>query len=166
MPVIPYILAGRELPAASGDRAAIPTAPCVFCGRSIRHFDEGGTGWLLGAVAAGRPAVYLRCLEGPCARASDRWIWRCGCSGHHVENLGDRCHACLRPRHEAEPYVRVECPDCGSARWLVSCKVGTAHRISASVEMGWVGGRCTPYFDLCRVTQTRPQPPPLREAAG
>ena len=118
MPVIPYVLAGRELPAASGDRVAIPTAPCVFCGRSIRHFNEGGTGWLLGAVAAGQPGVYLRCLEGPCARASDRWIWRCGCSGHHVENLGDRCHACLRPRHQAVPYDRVECPDCGSARWL------------------------------------------------
>lgn len=118
MPVLPYILAGRELPAASGDRAVIPTAPCVFCGRPIRHFNDGGTGWLLGAVAVGQPAVYLRCLEGPCVRASDRWIWRCGCSGHHVENLGGHCHACLRPRHQSVPYDRVECLDCGSARWL------------------------------------------------
>jgi hypothetical protein len=117
--MIPYTLAGREIRInAAGHRADAPAAPCIFCGRSIRHFDAGGTGWLLGVVAGGEPAVYVRCIEGPCARASERWVWRCGCAGHHVENVGDRCHACLRPRHEAVAYDHVECTACGAARWL------------------------------------------------
>jgi hypothetical protein len=116
---VPYSLAGREIPDLAGrDRSALPPAPCVFCGRLIQHFDDGGTGWPLGAVVDGESRIYLRCIEGPCYRASAPWIWRCGCSGHHVENVGGRCHRCRRPRAQAEPYDRVECPVCGAARWL------------------------------------------------
>ena len=112
---VPYTLAGREIPDLAGrNRSEIRPAPCVFCGRAIRHFNDAGTGWLLGAVVDGESRMYLRCIEGPCSRASAPWIWRCGCSGHHVENVGDRCHQCRRPRGQAEPYDRVECPVCGA----------------------------------------------------
>jgi hypothetical protein len=116
---VPYTLAGREIPDLAGrDRSEILPAPCVFCGRAIRHFDLGGTGWPLGAVVDGESRVYLRCIEGPCYRASAPWIWRCGCLGRHVDNVGGGCHRCRRPRGQAEPYDRVECPACGAARWL------------------------------------------------
>jgi hypothetical protein len=116
---VPYTLAGREIPdLAAGDHPEVPPAPCAFCGRVIRLLDDGGVGRLLGAVVDGRPRAYLRCGEGPCSRASAPWIWRCGCVAHYIENVGDHCHHCLRPRHEAEPYDRVECPSCGETRWL------------------------------------------------
>lgn len=116
---LPYTSAGREMPdRAACSRSDVSPAPCVFCGRVIRHFNDGGTGWLLGAVVDGESRIYLRCIEGRCYRASAPWIWWCGCSGRHVENVGGRCHRCGRPRHEAEPYDRVECHVCGAARWL------------------------------------------------
>jgi hypothetical protein len=116
---MPDSLAGREIPGlAAHDQSDVPPSPCAFCGRVIRHANDGGTGWLLGAVVDGEPRMYLRCGDGPCARASAPWIWRCGCIPDYVENVGDRCHSCKRRRSEAEPYDRVECPTCGAARWL------------------------------------------------
>jgi len=45
-------------------------------------------------------------------------IWRCGCVPDYVENVGDHCHACRKPRHEAEPYDVVKCIVCGETRQL------------------------------------------------
>jgi hypothetical protein len=119
MTEVPYTLAGREIPdRATCNSAERPPAPCLYCGRTIQHVNDGGIGWLLGAVVDGESRNYLYCNQGPCARASAPWIWRCGCSGHYVENVGDRCHHCRRPRHDAEPYDWVECLVCGEARWL------------------------------------------------
>jgi hypothetical protein len=115
----PYRLAGRELPAhpLPDDHEVHPT-PCIFCGAMIEHVDDGGIGSLLGAVVDGQSRNYLRCSEGLCAAASAPWIWRCGCVADYVENIGDYCHECRRPRHEAEPYDRVECLICGETRQL------------------------------------------------
>ena len=116
---VPYTLAGREIPGlAACDQSELPPAPCIFCARLIQHVNDGGSGWLLGAVVDGESRAYLRCNEGPCSRVSAPWIWRCGCVANYVENVGDRCHQCRRLRSEAEPYDRVECPTCGAARWL------------------------------------------------
>ena len=73
---------GREIPMSrphdqSGNSRR---PPCVFCGRPIRHVNDGGTGWLLGAVVAGESRTYLYCHDGPCSRSSATWIWRCGCT--------------------------------------------------------------------------------------
>jgi hypothetical protein len=115
----PYTLTGREIAGlAAHHRSEVPPSPCIFCGRAIRHVNDDGTGRLLGAVVDGESRTYLRCNDGPCARTSAPWVWRCGCARDYVENVGGRCHSCRRPRSEAEPYDRVECPACGAARWL------------------------------------------------
>jgi hypothetical protein len=116
---IPYVLAGRQIPDRPvPDSLAVHPAPCIFCGKPIEHVNDGGIGWLLGALVDGESRTYLYCNTGPCARASAPWIWRCGCIPDYVENLGGHCHACRRPRHEAVPYDRVECPVCGETRRL------------------------------------------------
>ena len=56
----PYTLAGRSITGrvtAAGDE--VPAAPCLFCGTTIRHVNDGGVGWLLGAVIAGRAEQFL-----------------------------------------------------------------------------------------------------------
>ena len=119
MSQVPYTLAGREIPELPicGNSEAHP-ALCVFCGAMIEHDNDGGMGWLLGALVDGETRTYLRCNEGSCAAASAPWIWRCGCIPDYVENVGDHCHACRRPRHEAQPYDLVECGVCGQIRRL------------------------------------------------
>ncbi|MGP0068947.1 MAG: hypothetical protein ACLQGP_35770 [Isosphaeraceae bacterium] len=119
MIALPYTLAGREIPDLPvRDESDAHLAPCLFCGRMLEHVHAGGIGGIVGALVDGESRTYLRCNEGPCATASAPWIWRCGCVPHYIENVGDRCHDCRRPRHEAEPYDRVERLVCGEARWL------------------------------------------------
>jgi hypothetical protein len=134
MIAVPGTLASREIPGlAAHDQSEVPPLPCIFCGEMIRHANDGGTGWLLGAVVDGEPRNYMYCNDGPCGRASAPWIWRCGCAGDYVENVDDRCHCGRRPRSEAEPYDRVDCPTCGAARRLDDrCGIGNGRCLSCT----------------------------------
>lgn len=111
-----YTLEGREVPdARPGDE--VGRAPCIFCGRVIGHWNDvnkdepaeaaTNVGWLLGAVVDGMSKEYLYCDQPPCeevkAHGYGKEIWRCGCVPDYVENVGDLCHACRRPRAEAVP---------------------------------------------------------------
>ena len=74
---------------------------------------------IVGALVDGESRTYpAHATRDRAPTASAPWIWRCGCVPDYVENVGDHCHDCRRPRHEAEPYDRVECLVCGEARWL------------------------------------------------
>jgi hypothetical protein len=116
---LPYTLAGCEIPDLPvRDECDVHPAPCLFCGRMLEHVNAGGIGGIVGALVDGESRTYLRCNEGPCATASAPWVWWCGCAPDYVENVGDHCHDCRRPRYEAEPYDRVECLVCGETRWL------------------------------------------------
>lgn len=96
-----YVLEGREVPETPPDRC-VGQAPCIFCDKLIGHLnDDGGTGWLLGALVGGEPKWYLYCNALPCADSDD--IWRCGCEPDFVENVGERCHCCLCHREDAVP---------------------------------------------------------------
>lgn len=46
-----YTLKGRALPDHVDDTTS---TPCIFCGTSIRHVNEGGTGCYLSAVVEGQ----------------------------------------------------------------------------------------------------------------
>ncbi len=63
---VPYTLAGREIPGlAACDQSELPPAPCIFCARLIQHVNDGGSGWLLGAVVNGESRAYLQLQRGP-----------------------------------------------------------------------------------------------------
>jgi hypothetical protein len=87
-------------------------ARCIFCGRVLRHVNDGGNGMIVKAVLDGVARQYLYCNEGACSEASAPWIWRCGCVADYIENVGDYCGACLRHRRLARSYKRLECPLC------------------------------------------------------
>lgn len=111
---IPYALAGREIPdGPAPDDLEVHPAPCIFCGRLLRHVNDGGDGWILNAVSEGVARRYMYCNEGPCSEASAPWIWRCGCVRDYIENVGDQCGGCRRHRRVARSYERVDCPLCG-----------------------------------------------------
>ncbi len=127
---VPYVLVGKQIPRhAVPEGREVHPAPCIFCGAPIEHVDDGGIGRLLGARVDGESWVYLYCNSGPCAQRSAPWIWRCGCVPDYAENVRGHCYQCRKPRHEAEPYDRVECPVCGEA-----------HRLDDRLGIG--NGRC------------------------
>jgi hypothetical protein len=103
----PYTLAGRSISGRvpeAGDE--VPAAPCLFCGATVKHVNDGGVGWLLGAVVDGRSEQFLYCDQPPCAArqaAGPDVIWRCCCTGgaSYVENVSAVCHACGRRRRGA-----------------------------------------------------------------
>ena len=86
----------------------LPAAPCIFCGETITHFNDGGRGWLLGAVVRGKKKLFLYCDQPICAAGkkdvkAGNSIWRCGCVADYVENVGPRCHMCQRLRRDRRP---------------------------------------------------------------
>ena len=106
---MPYVLDGREVPERCEGRN-VGEAPCIFCGRTIGHYNDemdNCVGWLLGAVVNGESKEFLYCDQPPCVEVKvhgyGKAIWRCGCVSDYVENVGDICHACRRPRAEAIP---------------------------------------------------------------
>jgi hypothetical protein len=110
---VPYVLAAREIPAGQPpDGMEVHPARCIFCGRVLRHVNDGGDGMIVNAVVDGVARQYLYCDEGPCSEASAPWIWRCGCDADYIENVGDRCGSCSRHRRMARPYKRLDCPLC------------------------------------------------------
>jgi hypothetical protein len=112
---IPYVLAGREiLDRPAPDGLEVHPASCIFCGRVVRHVNDGGNGWILNAVTDGVARRYMYCMEGPCAEASAPWIWKCGCESDYIENVGDRCGGCGRHRRLARWYDRAKCPFCST----------------------------------------------------
>lgn len=120
MPRPRYILDSRAVHGAPEKGDDLPAAPCIFCGEIIKHVNDGGVGWLLGAVVDGKANYYLYCLEQDCPiqklDAEENppvgSIWRCGCQPDYVENVGDTCHACMKPFAER---TEVECCGCGKA---------------------------------------------------
>ena len=66
----------------------------------IKHFNDGGPGWILSAVTAGETKHYMYCAEPPCeaTRRNTDDIWRCYCTPDYVENVGPTCGSCRRPR--------------------------------------------------------------------
>ena len=101
-----YVLDGRGI----GERKpfvpdAVPEAPCIFCGKQIKHFNDEGVGWLIGAVVNGKSEYYLYCDQPPCPEATANYadIWRCGCEPDYVENVGDLCASCGCTRAAAKP---------------------------------------------------------------
>ncbi len=115
----PYTLAGRAVTGRPvPDKQDVAAAPCIFCGRVIKHMNDGGKGWLCGSTEEGEPREYLYCDQPQCksvkvAEKGRIVIWRCGCVADYVENVGDNCHACGCPREKAVPYDTDECPLCG-----------------------------------------------------
>lgn len=97
-----YILAGRELPKKK------LKAPCIFCGDLIKHVNEGGDGWMLGAVVDGKTKYFLYCNEHCQARRvaenDNEIIWRCGCESDYIESVGELCQGCRRKRDDALPW--------------------------------------------------------------
>ena len=93
---------------------------CPFCGKTIRHVEDGGPGWLVGAMLpdgpgeprndAGEllPAIFLVCEDPKCAARDaaeqgetpttpeqDRAVFRCGCDvGGFYDSIGPVCYAC------------------------------------------------------------------------
>lgn len=109
-----HTLEGREI----GDIQA-DGAPCIFCGQHIRHINNGGVGWLVGAVGPdAKPHWYLYCND-PCEPQAkvmrelgitpetpekDRVVFRCGCVSDYVESVGDQCHECKMDREHLVPW--------------------------------------------------------------
>jgi hypothetical protein len=102
----PYILEGRALVGASEEEAA----PCIFCGTVIKHFNEGGVGWQIGALVNDKAEAFLICDQpwcdvrkkaetatDPTTPENQRVVWRCPCVPDYVENVGTLCHACRKP---------------------------------------------------------------------
>lgn len=95
-----YILKGRALPDHVDDTTS---TPCIFCGTSIRHVNEGGTGCYLSAVVDGQARLFAYCNEPPCPQREadekyERSVWRCACVADYVENVGETCGNCGRAR--------------------------------------------------------------------
>jgi hypothetical protein len=111
---IPYVLAGRAIPdGPAPDGLEVHPARCIFCGTLLRHVNDGGDGSIVNAVIGGIARRYMRCNERPCSLTSEPWIWRCGCTSHYIENVGDHCGGCERHRRLARAYERVKCSFCG-----------------------------------------------------
>jgi hypothetical protein len=109
-----YILAGRNIPDVKTKAQGVPDAPCIFCGTSLKHFNDGGVGWLLGAVVDGKRQFFLYCDQPPCSAVDYSEIWRCGCESDYVENVGERCHMCFHRREARLLYddTGFQCSDC------------------------------------------------------
>lgn len=108
-----YTLIGRDIQAAQARMSLqelhereLPKVPCIFCGETIAHFNDGGVGWCVGSVVNGVALSYLYCEQPACEAAAkhDHLIWRCGCTPDYVEMVGDLCTDCRRPRLDALPY--------------------------------------------------------------
>lgn len=114
-----YILEGREIPNVEDDARDVPPAPCIFCGATLEHVNDGGRGWIIGAVKAdGSTGMYMHCNEGTCYLESwnamaqvkedtpekDRIVFRCGCTPDYVESVGERCHECKADRANLVPW--------------------------------------------------------------
>ena len=102
-----YTLEGREMGDASPDD--VSRAPCIFCGEVIWHFNEGGVGWILGAVIDGVSKFFLYCDQPMCAEGQKNKgeIWRCYCYDGlaYVESVGETCQCCRRTRDNATQSV-------------------------------------------------------------
>lgn len=100
----PYKLPGNSIEEAA--QQGVLQAPCIFCGKKIKHFNDGGVGWLLGAVVFGGVRTYLFCEQPACEAVERNYdqIWRCGCVSDYVENVGETCHACKRERLAARAW--------------------------------------------------------------
>jgi hypothetical protein len=108
------MLAGREIPDRPGpEDLEVHPAPCIFCGRKLRHISDGGDGSIVNAIVDGVARRYFCCSDGPCLLEAAPWIWRCGCDEDYIENIGDHCGCCRRHRRMARTYERIVCPRCG-----------------------------------------------------
>lgn len=113
---MPMILEGRAIPDTPPDddrEAAAGT--CIFCGKPAEHVNDGGGAWMChGLDPDGTVRNYLYHLDCSDPARGTAFPWRCGCVGDYVENVGDRCAECRRPRVLAEEYpCSVDCPECG-----------------------------------------------------
>jgi len=91
-----YVLEGRDVI----EREDEVSGPCIFCGKALAHFNDGGDGWLLGAIVDGKVRYFLYCRFFDCTPGMEHEIWRCA-AGDYVENVGSHCHDCGCPRSEA-----------------------------------------------------------------
>lgn len=97
-----YVLKGRVV---RDDRLK---SPCIFCGRKISHFNEGGTGMFLNALHKGKSRTFSYCHEDVCPQRTadetyENSLWCCGCVSDYIEVVGPFCPNCQRPRHDPTP---------------------------------------------------------------
>jgi len=110
-----YTLEGRAI---HTDADGIDHGPCIFCGTPLVHVNDGGDGWILGAVTAAGTVDYFFYCNSYCAPLAgadaelhiqidtpekDRILFRCGCSPDYVESVGSCCHECRASRDDLVP---------------------------------------------------------------
>lgn len=104
-----YTLEGREHVGTPPKGCELSESPCIFCGATIRHYNDGGVGWCVGAIVGGVSKEYLYCDKPPCVQSEAAWdaeVWRCWCAASgfaYLENVGNVCHGCRCLRADAEP---------------------------------------------------------------
>jgi len=77
-----------------------PEGPCLFCGKHLTHFNNGGDGWVGGSLVDQEQRLWMYCHEGCENGTSHAALWRCYCAAGYVQNAGHLCHecGCLRVR--------------------------------------------------------------------
>ncbi len=102
-----YTLRGRVLkhePYASG--------LCIFCGKFIRHVNEGGIGCVAGGILDGGISYFMYCNSPLCldhllAQNMEHGVRTCSCEGYRMHDvIGEVCHICWKepcePQEEQE----------------------------------------------------------------
>jgi hypothetical protein len=106
LPKPSYILKDRAIIFRQGYSADADAWPCIFCGEHSEHVNGGGTHCWLGAIYDGEAEQFSYCNEEGCRETGIEQayetglIWRCGCAGDYVENIGNQCSTCQRVRDD------------------------------------------------------------------
>lgn len=110
-----YTLAGNQLALYAKDAYEVPPAPCIFCGKKVKHINDGGHGFLVHALLEGEAQQFLYHASPVCTAVKQygRELWRCGCTPDYIECVGLHCPACDNPRHLCPPSSSTQsCPKC------------------------------------------------------
>lgn len=121
----------HEIPAAYGRHGDpsdhdVPPSQCIYCEKPVLHVNDGGSGWIGGALlASGEPLLFMYHASPPCEASTrapepDR-IWTCYCGngpgGSTRDNVGPRCHNCGGPQPEhARGFGKGRRTDMGACR--------------------------------------------------
>lgn len=89
----------------------VAEAPCVFCGKRIKHIDDcreagdNAVGCVAAGLVLGERQYYLYCND-PCCQERvfqslvGRGVWMCEETGESFDVVGRRCPYCLRLKRE------------------------------------------------------------------